>query len=97
MPVLGLVLTLEDGSKVGRGRLLARLVRERDVVIGDFEAGKLPVVLDMHPRQDAEPRVRAIAAIPGVAHVDVAFSHFEDQLLDPETRDGDPKGEPTWS
>ena len=58
MPVLGLVLTLADGSKAGRGALLDRLLRERDICIGDFEQGKLPVVLEVAGRRDAEPRVR---------------------------------------
>lgn len=97
MPVLGLVLTLEDASKTGRSRVLERLVRERDVAIGDFEAGKLPVVLDLNASRDAEPRVRELAAIAGVAHVDVVFSHFEDQLPDSEPRGGDRAGESPWS
>ena len=80
MPVLGLVLSLDDGSKAGRGRVLDRLLRERDIGIGDFQQGKLPVVLEIPGRGDAEPRVREIAGIEGVAHVDVVFSHFEDSL-----------------
>ena len=97
MPILGLVLTLEDGSKAGRGRVLERLVRERDVAIGDFEAGKLPVVLDVNGSRDAEPRVRELAAIAGVAHVDVVFSHFEDLSADSEARAGDCTGEMPWT
>jgi len=62
---------------------MEKLVRERDVAIGDFEAGKLPVVLDVNGSRDAEPRVRELAAIAGVAHVDVVFSHFEDSLPAP--------------
>ena len=87
MPILGLVLTLDDdskASKAGRGRLLDRLLRERGIGIGDFEEGKLPVVLEVPARGDAEPRVREIAGIEGVAHVDVVFSHFEDSLPAPE-------------
>ena len=84
--VLDRVLTLEDGSKPGRGRVLDRLLRERAVTIGDFEQGKLPVVLEVPGRGDAEPRVREIAGIAGVAHVDVVFSHFEDSLPEPEGR-----------
>jgi nitrate reductase NapAB chaperone NapD len=97
MPILGLVITLEDASKAGRGRVLDRLLRERDVTIGDFEAGKLPVVLDVDGSPNAEPRVRELAAIEGVAHVDVVFSHFEDVSAAPEALADESTGESPWS
>jgi len=97
MPILGLVITLEDASKAGRGRVLDRLVRERDVSIGDFQAGKLPVVLEVNGSPNAEPRVRELAAIEGVAHVDVVYSHFEDLSAAAEALAGGSTGESPWS
>lgn len=97
MPVLGLVATLEDGSKAGRSLVLERLLRERDITVGDLEGGKLPVVLEADGRDDAEARVRALSEIDGVAHVDVVFAHFEDLLPRPGEPIRSRTGESKWS
>ena len=97
MPVLGLVLTLQDDSKAGRGVVLDRLLRERDVTIGDFEQGKLPVVLEVDDRSDGEERVRAVARLEGVAHVDVVYAHFEDLLREVAEPDPRSSGGSPWS
>ena len=89
MPVLGLVLTLGDASKGGRGRVLEPLLRERDLTIGDFAEGKLTLDLEVEGPEEGEARVRALSDLAGVAHVDVVYANFED-LLPGQGDTGDP-------
>ena len=83
MPVLGLVLVLDDPEPATRGAVAARLAAAAELELGDPAAHRWPVVLECPSAPEAERRVDELRRIPGIAGVDVVYAHFEDLLEGP--------------
>lgn len=78
MPVLGLVLVLEDGAETTRGRVAKALARASDLDLGTSVEHRWPVVLESATSDEAEARVEALGALEGVSSVDVVYADFGD-------------------
>jgi nitrate reductase NapAB chaperone NapD len=81
MPVLGLVLMLDDGSEATRSRVADALAGARDLELGLAQGHRWPVVLESPTNDLVEARVNALREIGGVAGVDVVYADFEDLLM----------------
>ena len=80
MPILGLVLPLEDAELVTQGRVGEALRGAADLEAGEPAAHRWPVVLETATGAQAEARVKALGELSGVAGVDVGYADFEDLL-----------------
>jgi len=80
MPVLGLVLVLDDGAETTRRRAAEALAGASDLDLGDAIAHRWPVVLESATSDEAEARVDELGTLPGVSNVEVAYADFGDLL-----------------
>jgi hypothetical protein len=80
MPILGLVLTLEDATAVTQSRVDEALAGMRDIDPGEPAAHRWPVVLDAKTEAEAQVRIDSLLRVIGVAGVDVVYADFEDLL-----------------
>ena len=80
MPVLGLVLVLEDDAAATRQRVSEALAPISALELGEPAAHRWPVVLEAESERAAEIRLDALRAVPGIAGVDVVYADFEDLL-----------------
>ena len=87
MPVLGLVLVLEDAEAGTRRRLRGALAGVHDLDLGEATAHRWPVVLEAASECEGEARVDWLRGLPGVAGVDVVYADFEDLLVRSQTAD----------
>lgn len=78
MPVLGLVLILEDRADDTRDRVAKALVGASDLDLGASQEHRWPVVLESPTPDEAEARVEALGAVEGVSSVDVVYADFGD-------------------
>lgn len=84
MAICGIVITLEDPAAEHAATLQQR-ARAQGIALtlGDTAGPRLPAVLET-PLDDERPAtVRqlfdALLALPGVAHVDLAYAHYDRQ------------------
>ena len=82
MPVLGLVLTLDDGEATTRRLVAAGLTRAAGLELGEAVGHRWPVVLESTTPHEAEARIDALRCVAGVANVDVVYADFEDMTAD---------------
>lgn len=82
MPILGLVLLLDDPEPSTREAVHASLARAPDLGLGEPAEHRWPAVLEAVDEDSAESRIRELGRIPGIATVDVVYADFED-LLEP--------------
>ena len=87
MPVLGLVLVLDDAAPATRLRVEPALRAAQDLDLGTPAAHRWPVVLESPSEAAAEARLDALREIAGVAGVDVVYADFEDLLARPPGAD----------
>ncbi len=80
MPVLGLVLVLDDGAEATRRRVAQALSGAGDLDLGEATAHRWPVVLESATSNEAEARVDALGTLPGVSNVEVVYADFGDLL-----------------
>jgi nitrate reductase NapAB chaperone NapD len=80
MPVLGLVLVLEDGAEATQRRVAEALSKAGDLDLGKAIAHRWPVVLESTTPDEAETRIDALSTLPGVSNVEVVYADFEDLL-----------------
>lgn len=80
MPVLGLVLLLEDRAEATRARVGEALARLSSLEVGEPAAHRWPAVLEAGSERAAETQIDALRAVPGIAGVDVVYADFEDLL-----------------
>jgi hypothetical protein len=80
MPVLGVVLLLDDESEATHARVAAQLAPMSELELGDVVSHRWPAVLEANTTGEAEACVDALHAVPGVAGVDVVYADFEDLL-----------------
>jgi hypothetical protein len=78
MPVLGLVLVLEDSADSTRDRVAKALAGASDLDLGASVEHRWPVVLESPTSDEAEARVEALGAVEGVSSVDVVYADFGD-------------------
>jgi len=80
MPVLGLVLVLDDGAEATRRRVAEALAGASDLDLGEAMAHRWPVVLESATSDEAEARVDALGTLHGVSNVEVVYADFGDLL-----------------
>ena len=78
MPVLGVVLVLDDPEPTTRRAVARALEHAPDLVLGDPADHRWPAVLESPDARRAESRIDGLRALPGVAGVDVVYADFED-------------------
>jgi nitrate reductase NapAB chaperone NapD len=83
MPVLGVVLVLDDAADATRDGVVAALAGVSEIALGEAAAHRLPAVLESDSERAAEAQVDALRRVPGVAAVDVVYADFEDLLAQP--------------
>ena len=87
MPVLGLVLVLENSEVATRQRVQAALAGVQDLDLGEAAAHRLPAVLETASEREGEARVDWLRSLTGVAGVDIVYADFEDLLVRSQTAD----------
>lgn len=87
MPVLGMVLLLEDRETTTREAVARQLCDAEDLVLGAPAEHRWPAVLESPGQEEAEARIDALRRVPGIAGVDVVYADFEDLLERPEAPD----------
>ncbi len=80
MPVLGMVLVLDDSEPATRRAVARALEDAPDLVLGEPADHRWPAVLESPDPRRAESRIDGLRAIPGIAGVDVVYADFEDLL-----------------
>jgi len=80
MPILGLVLLLEDQKAATREAVAGALCDAADLVLGDPAEHRWPAVLESPGQKEAEARIDGLRRVPGIAGVDVVYADFEDLL-----------------
>jgi hypothetical protein len=83
MPILGMVLLLEDREPATREAVAANLAGAPGLVLGDPAGHRWPVVLESPGEREAELSIDALRRVPGIAGVDVVYADFEDLLERP--------------
>jgi hypothetical protein len=90
MPILGVVLVLEDQAPATRLAVGAALEGAPDLGLGEPASHRWPAVLDAPNKDQAETRIDELRGIPGIAGVDVVYADFED-LLEPSAASVSPE------
>jgi nitrate reductase NapAB chaperone NapD len=85
MPVLGLVVVMDDPNESTRQRVATALAQADDLELGVAAAHRWPVVLEADSPDQAESRIAALRALPGIAAIDVVYADFEDLLTPAST------------
>jgi nitrate reductase NapAB chaperone NapD len=80
MPILGMVLVLDDPKPATRRAVARALEHAPDLVLGEPADHRWPVVLESPDEHRAESRIDGLRRIPGIAGVDVVYADFEDLL-----------------
>ncbi len=80
MPVLGMVLVLDDSEPATRRAVARALGDAPDLVLGEPADHRWPAVLESPDPRRAESRIDDLRAIPGIAGVDVVYADFEDLI-----------------
>ena len=80
MPILGLVLVLDDGHAATRARVARALATVPWLDLGEPASHRWPAVIESESKQAAETQIDALRVVPGVAGVDVVYADFEDLL-----------------
>jgi len=87
MPILGLVILLDDARPATRSQVADLLSRAADLELGEPVAHRWPVVLEADSEHDAEERIRSLRSLEGISYVDVVYADFEDLLERPGMTD----------
>ena len=74
MPVLGLVVVMDDPNERTRQRVANALAEADDLELGVVADHRWPVVLEADSPDQAESRIAALRALPGVAAIDVVYA-----------------------
>ncbi len=82
MPVLGLVLTLDDGDPATQRVVSSGLERAPGLELGEPAGHRWPAVLESDSPSEAEARIDALRRVTGVTNVDVVYADFEDLTAD---------------
>jgi len=82
MPILGVVLVLDDPAPATRLAVGEALEGAADLGLGEPASHRWPAVLEAPNKDCAETRIDELRCIPGVAGVDIVYADFED-LLEP--------------
>jgi hypothetical protein len=80
MPILGMVLVLDDPEPATRQAVAHALEHAPDLVLGEPAEHRWPAVLESPDPRRAESRIDDLRAIPGIAGVDVVYADFEDLI-----------------
>jgi len=84
MPILGVVLVLDDPAPATRRAVGAALAQAPDLGLGEPAEARWPAVLEANDEATAESRIHELQRIDGIAAVDVVYADFED-LLEPSS------------
>jgi hypothetical protein len=87
MPILGLVLLLEDAQPSTREQVAGSLSHASDLDLGEPFEHRWPIVLETDSEREAELRIQALRSVSGIAGVDVVYADFEDLLERPDIAD----------
>lgn len=90
MPILGLVLTLNDDKLSTRAQVAAALPGMPSVEAGEPAGHRWPVVLEARSECQAEAHIEGLRSLSGISGVDVVYADFED-LLPCSPRAGGPE------
>jgi hypothetical protein len=80
MPILGLVLVLENDSAATRTRAGDALATVSSLVLGEPASHRWPAVIECESKDAAETQIDTLRAVPGIAGVDIVYADFEDLL-----------------
>jgi nitrate reductase NapAB chaperone NapD len=80
MPILGLVLILDDTAPSTGRAVLNAMAQAPDIELGEPASHRWPAVLEAPDEGAAERRIEALRRVPGIAAVDVVYADFEDRL-----------------
>jgi hypothetical protein len=80
MPILGLVLVLDDDANETRLRVGEALGPRPGLELGEVNAHRWPAVLEAASECAAEIEIDALRSVPGIAGVDLVYANFEDLL-----------------
>jgi hypothetical protein len=83
MPILGVVLMLDDGTEAVQARVGAALASVSSLELGEPASHRWPAVLESESERAAELQIDALRTVPGIAGVDVVYADFEDLLAAP--------------
>ena len=78
MPVLGLVVTLDDRDPKTHAHVAVGLRAAPGLELGEAAGHRWPVVLESASPAEAEARIDALRRVTGIANVDVVYADFED-------------------
>ena len=87
MPVLGMVLVLDDAAPATRRAVGRALEDAPDLVLGEPVEHRWPAVLEAPDPRRAESRIDGLRRVAGIAGVDVVYANFEDLLERPSPPD----------
>jgi hypothetical protein len=90
MPILGMILVLDDPEPATRRAVAVALECAPDLLLGEPTDHRWPVVLETQDQSEAESRIDGLRQVPGIAGVDVVYADFEDLLerpLSPNARE----------
>lgn len=87
MPILGMVLLLDDPEPATQRAVAVELEQATDLVLGEPAQHRWPVVLESPDERAAESRIDGLRRVPGIAGVDVVYADFEDLLERPSSPD----------
>jgi nitrate reductase NapAB chaperone NapD len=87
MPILGMVLVLDDSEPATRRAVARALLDAPDLELGEPADHRWPAVLEAPDPRRAESRIDSLRAIPGIADVDVVYADLEDLLEPPPSAD----------
>lgn len=79
--ISGLVVRLSTDSQMADGAI-RQICGETSIQIGVRRETNLPIVLETKTPGESRDVTNWLADLPGVAHVDVTFTCFEDELVD---------------
>ncbi len=80
MPILGIVMVLEDPRPSTLRSVARELAAFPDVELGEPAEYRWPAVLEARDQQAAESRILELTGLPGITSVDVVYADFEDLL-----------------
>ena len=82
MPVLGLVLILDDAEVATRESVARGLAGAAGIELGTAAGHRWPSVLESSTTSETEARIDALRRVEGVANVDIVYADFEDITAD---------------
>jgi nitrate reductase NapAB chaperone NapD len=97
MPILGLLLILDDDTPTTLCRVTQQLTNETEVSWGKPNGAQLPVVLCEPAQAQVEPRIDRLREFSGVCEVAVVYANTEDIASVSDLECDERRGNSTWT